>query len=488
MLLRGRKKRGILLPVSALRSNHGIGDFGAEAYGFIDFLNRTNQDYWQILPLVPTDENGSPYKSVSAFAGEILYISLDLLVRDGLLLQSELKDASFPEYTDYAAARKYKLPLLKKAAARFDTDNLKYRLFLRLNSYWIEDYALFCAALERFNTKELYDLPEGIKYRQKDAVEEFEVLNKRLIDFYKITQFIFYSQYYALKRYAFKSGITVIGDIPFYVSANSADVWANPQYFCVGADIKPTKVAGVPPDIFSKEGQLWGNPIYDFKEQRRDGYLWWKQRFMHAKRLYGAIRIDHFRAFANYYVINAGESAEKGHFENGVFDEIFICAKKSLHGLKVIAEDLGGEDDKTVKSLLAKTGFPNMKVLQFAFNGDKNNCFLPRNFNRNCVCYTGTHDNDTAMGFFENAPAKQRITADFLMPYKGEMPFSHRMIRYAMESRADTVIIPIQDYLCEGGEYRINTPSTLKGNWKYRLKKDAVSETLAATVKRLSKR
>ena len=489
MRLKGKKERGILFPLASINTPYGIGDLGICAYDFIDFLSESGQDYWQILPLVPIDKYGSPYKSSCAFAGEILYIGLDFLVRDGLISQNDLKAYEYTERIDYKKVRNYKIPILKTAAKRFNTEDKEYLAFLKQNSFWIEDYALLSAALEKFKTMDFYGLPDGIKYRLKEDTEEFSVLNKSLINFYKITQFLFYRQYFDLKQYANKKGVSIIGDIPFYVAPDSVDVWANPQYFVLNRDLTPKEIAGVPPDIFSFTGQLWGNPIYDFEALEKDGYSWWINRLVFTKNMYDIIRIDHFRAFAEYYVIDQKEkTAENGYFKTGIGSILFDKAKKITGKLNIIAEDLGGEKDEKVQSLIKKTGFANMKVIQFAFDGEKDNPFLPENFEYNCVCYTGTHDNDTAMGFYDTTTVKQRIIADRILPYKSQLPFAHRMIRFAMESGAKLVIIPLQDYMCLGNVSRINTPGTNTGNWDYKLPENALNNELIKTVKELSKR
>lgn len=489
MLLRGRFHRaesGILLHISSLPSEHGIGSFGIEAYNFVDFLRKSRQRLWQILPLVPVGEGNSPYKSPSCFAGEILFIDLDFLVRDGLLEPDELKEKEFPQNVDYDAVREYKIPLLKRAVRRFDTRHADYAKFLKENEAWIDDFACFSAAAECFGSENLLDFPEKIKLRMPDAIEDFCAENAAKINFYKITQFLFYTQYRALKKYAEKSGVKIVGDIPFYVSLDSADVWKSPESFKLGRDMTPTVVAGVPPDIFSASGQLWGNPVYDWEYHKKTDFAWWKRRLAHCKNLYDIIRIDHFRAFANYYTVVYGSpDAKSGTWEKCVGLAFWQSVGKELGPMAVIAEDLGG-DEPDVKRLLFDTGFPNMKILQFAFDGNGENSHLPRNYEHNCVCYTGTHDNDTALGWYSACGSRERAVARQFMP-DGKMPVPHKLIFLAMSSKADRVIIPMQDWLCLGSEARMNTPGTEKGNWEWRMPADSLTDELAETIRKLSK-
>lgn len=489
MLLRGKFHRGesgILLHISSLPSRHGIGGFGIEAYQFVDFLRKGRQKLWQILPLVPVGEGNSPYKSPSCFAGEMLFIDLDFLVRDRLLESDELPPVQFPQNVDYDAVREYKMPLLKLAARRFDTRRADYVKFLKENESWIDDFAVFSAAAECFGSESILDFPESIRLRMPAAMEDFCEDNAAVINFYKITQFLFYEQYWALKKYAEKNGVKIVGDIPFYVSLDSADVWKSPESFKLGRDMTPTLVAGVPPDMFSATGQLWGNPIYDWEHHRKTDYAWWKRRLAHCKKLYDIIRIDHFRAFASYYTIIYGSpDAKSGTWEKGAGLHFWQSIRKKLGPMAIVAEDLGG-DEPDVRKLVADTGFPNMKILQFAFDGDAANSHLPRNYEHNCVCYTGTHDNDTVLGWYSSVGNRERAVAAQFFP-DGNMPIPHKMIALAMNSRADKVIIPMQDWLCLGSEARMNTPGTKTGNWQWRMPEDTLTDQLAETIRKISK-
>lgn len=490
MLSRDKEKQrysGVLLAVSSLPSPYGIGTFGAEAYRFVDFLCGSKQRFWQILPLNPLGEGDSPYKSASTYAGEILYIDLDFLMRDGLITADDIKMREFSQNVDYDAVRNFKLPLFQKAAENFDKSNKNYQSFLRDNAFWIEDYALFVSALQVSRTQSLVELPNGIKYRIPEEIDGFKEKYKNLIDFYKITQYFFFCQYYDLKRYANGKGIKIIGDIPFYVSPDSADVWCNPDDFKVGRDFTPTAVAGVPPDIFSKDGQLWGNPIYNWQNMRRTGYRWWQSRLRFCRGLYDVLRIDHFRAFANYFQIPYGsKNATLGSWQKGEGAAFWDKMQEAIGDINIIAEDLGGEDDTDVISLLKRTDFPNMKILQFGFTGDMQNAFLPQNYPYNCVCYTGTHDNDTTLGWYNSATTKQRVIFNTVVRNNANC-VSHDMIRAASRSQSMLCIIPMQDLLCLDSSARMNTPGTKTGNWKWRMSNRDINNENAKLLKKLTR-
>jgi len=482
------RSSGILLAISSLPSNYGIGTLGIESYRFIDFLVTTKQKYWQLLPLVPLGEGNSPYKSPSCYAGEILYIDLDFLITEGLLSPSDIGAFDFPKDVDYEAVRNFKLPIIRKATENFDTDNEDYRIFCRENDYWLEDYATFMAALKAYNTEFLYMLPKKVKERDKKTVEELKRDNADEIRFHKVSQYFFYAQLFELKRYAKQKNIKLIGDIPFYVSPDSADVWANPQNFLLCGDFKPSLVAGVPPDYFSKTGQLWGNPIYDFEYLREHNYDWWIKRLKHYFSVFDVVRIDHFRAFADYYTIPYGsEDAVNGKWEIGVGTDFWNTAQKYIKNMKIIAEDLGAVSP-LVEDLVSKTGFPNMKVLQFGFSGDDTNPHLPKNYPNNCVCYTGTHDNDTMLGFYNSCEPYEKEKMDELYPETESMPVPLNFIEGAMKSNAETVIIPMQDWLMSGTEARMNIPGVPKGNWTFRIEKNYIDDNLINRVLKISKR
>ena len=490
MPLRDKEKQrysGVLLAVSSLPSHYGIGTFGAEAYRFIDFLCESKQRFWQILPLNPLGEGNSPYKSTSTFAGEILYIDLDFLIRDGLIASGDIKSWEFSQNVYYHAVRNFKLPILQKAAENFDKSNKNYQSFLKDNAFWIEDYALFVSALQVSGTQRLGELPDGIKYRIPEEIDDFKEKYKNLIDFYKITQYFFFCQYYDLKHYANGKGIKIIGDIPFYVSPDSADVWTHPDDFKVGRDFTPTAVAGVPPDIFSENGQLWGNPIYNWQNMRRNEYCWWQSRLAFCRDVYDVLRIDHFRAFANYFQIPCGsKNATLGSWQKGEGAAFWNKMQETIGNINIIAEDLGGEDDPRVIELLKHTDFPNMKILQFGFTGDMQNTFLPQNYPYNCVCYTGTHDNDTTLGWYNSATTKQRVMFNTIIRNNANC-VSHDMIRALSKSDSMLCIVPMQDLLCLDTCARMNTPGTKNGNWQWRMSKEDINQENAKLLKKLTK-
>ena len=490
MLLRdsfGKKESGILMHISSLPSKYGIGSFGIEAYNFIDFLKKSNQRYWQILPLVPTGEGNSPYKSASCFAGEILYIDIDFLVRDGLLNPDDIPNKDFPKNVDFDAVKEFKLPLLRKAAANVDTTSNGYIKFLKENEFWLEYYAIFMAAFDEYTIYSILNLPDGLKYRLPDIIEGFKLTHKEEIAFYKITQYLFFCQYLDLKKYANKCGIKIIGDIPIYISLDSADVWTCPDNFKIGRDFTPILVAGVPPDLFSETGQLWGNPIYDWEYHKKTDFVWWKRRLAHSRKIYDVIRIDHFRAFADYYEIPYGSpDARTGSWQKGVGMPFWNSINKDLGHIDIIAEDLGVSSPEVVQ-LVNDTGFPNMKVLQFAFSGDPNNPHLPQNFDSNCVCYTGTHDNDTTLGWYLAAPNHERIMADRIYPESKNLPVPFNIIKGAIDSKARLVIIPIQDYLALDSNSRMNMPGIPKGNWTFRVEAGSFTQELADTILKITK-
>lgn len=474
------------MALSSLPSKYGIGSLGAEAYRFVDFLAKSNQEYWQMLPLCPLGKGNSPYSSPSTFAGEILYIDLDFLTEDGLLKPDDIPDCNFSKNVDYNAVRDFKLPILKKAAEIFDITSRDFIKFKKENRHWLKDYALFMAIRDSFGNEPFNLWEDSLKFRYANEMLIFEDMHPEEILFYEITQYLFYRQFKALKKYAEEKGIKLIGDIPFYVSFDSADVWSNPDAFRLGRDMTPVLVAGVPPDIFSKTGQLWGNPVYDWDYHKKTNYNWWRQRLVSNARMYDVIRIDHFRAFADYYTVPFGApDAKSGKWEKGMGMAFWNTVKPYIRHTEIIAEDLGGETEE-VMNLIEQTGFPNMKVLQFAFDSDLKDPFLPKNYDRNCVCYTGTHDNDTTLGWYEKAEMKEKVLFSRLVPKdkSGSAVFS--LIAYAMKSRAAYVIIPFQDYLQLPSEDRMNTPGNEKGNWEWRFEAEDLSEELSAEIRRLS--
>ncbi len=482
----GKRYSGVLMAISSLPSPYGIGGLGIEGYKFIDFLMNSHQRFWQMLPLCPLGEGNSPYKSSSSFAGEILYIDIDFLVKEGLLSEGELRAHKFPQNVDYRAVREFKIPLLKKAVTRFDVTHKNFKDFLSENEFWLEDYALFEAALQVYNTDKLSELPDGIRHKIPFFLNEFRKNHKEQIDFYKITQYFFFCQYYDLKRYANQNGVKIIGDIPFYVAPDSADVWGNPDDFLLDRSFRPTMVAGVPPDVFSERGQLWGNPIYNWQNMRENGYRFWKSRLSFCRDMYDVVRIDHFRAFAEFYQIPYGKTAMDGEWVNGEGTAFWDDIRQTLGDVNIIAEDLGGEDDPLVIDLLKHTDFPNMKILQFGFGGDMQNIYLPQNYPYNCVCYTGTHDNDTALGWYNRASTKERVIFNTLIRNNTGC-VAHDMIRALSKSNSMLSIFPMQDILCLDSSARMNTPGTIGDNWTWRMSENDLSGDNAKLLKKLTK-
>lgn len=493
------RKSGVLLPISSLPSNYGIGGFSKEAYEFVDFLKEAGQKIWQILPLGPTGYGDSPYQAFSTFAGNPYYIDLETLIEEGLLTKEECDAPDVggsEEYVDYEKIYFTRMPLLKKAYERAFGEKQyggreDYLEFKKSNAFWLDDYALYMAVKDARGGISFTLWEEEVRLRREAALEKCRQEYAGEIEFYKFLQFLFAAQWKKLKAYANEQGIEIVGDIPIYVSADSADVWANPRLFQLDDDGIPLAVAGCPPDAFSATGQLWGNPLYDWDYHRQTGYEWWMQRISYCYQLYDILRIDHFRGFDEYWSIPYGDpTAENGKWVKGPGYDIFDTMKKKLGDRAVIAEDLGFLTD-TVLELVAKTGYPGMKVLQFAFDSREDSDYLPHNYTKNSVVYTGTHDNDTTLNWYEQRVGEDRkMTNDYLdVPeeavQKDPSIIVWKMIRAALGSVSDTAIIPMQDYLVKGGEARINMPSTLGNNWKWRMTKDACTEKLAEKMKEL---
>ncbi len=479
------KKCGILLPVFSLPSKYGIGTFGKNAYSFVDFLDRTGQSLWQILPLTQTSFGDSPYQSPSAFAGNPYFIDPDILFEKGYINKSDL-DALTPtgERIDYGRLYSEIYPMLRQAFVGF-LKNIPddYAAFLADNEYWLDNYALFMAIKDDMGGGDFHLWQDEYLLRQNpDSLKE---KYKAAMDFYRFIQYEFYTQYMALKRYANERDISIIGDLPIYVSCDSADLWSEPEQFLLDGRLVPTRVAGVPPDDFSATGQLWGNPLYNWEKMRADGYLWWIERIRHAAKLYDKIRIDHFIGFCNYFSIpkDAITPAE-GVVMKGPGYDIFEKIMAAVPEADIIAEDLGMLREG-VDELLMKTGFPGMKVMQFSFEGGDGNPHTLINHTPQSVVYTGTHDNPTTRGFWDSLTTSQKLRYARRMPagYKNSVD---RMIAYAMSSVADTVIIPMQDYLGLGNEARINAPSTTVANWSFVMSENYNRTTLIKRIKRFA--
>ncbi len=479
---------GILMPIFSLPSSYGIGTIGKEAYNFIDFLKQSGQTYWQILPIGVTSFGDSPYQSFSSYAGNPYFIDLDMLCDDGLLEKTEIEAfdwESTPNRVDYEKLYLSRYKVLKIAYQRFKhslSQTKKYRDFLKENSFWLENYALYCAIKDLHRNAPFNCWEKDYMLREQAVIEKAKIQLCEEISFYKFIQYEFFSQWKKLKDYANKNGIYIIGDIPIYVAFDSADVWSSPEQFQLDSSLTPTAVAGCPPDAFSEEGQLWGNPLYNWDFMQKDGFNWWIKRIAHCSKLYDFVRIDHFRAFSAYYSIPFGdETAKNGVWKKAPGKELFDTVKNNLGKLNIIAEDLGTIDED-VRKLLKLTGFPGMKVLQFAFSPESESSYLPHNIGKNCVVYTGTHDNDTAIGFLNAAP---KAEVDFMREYlriSENDSFNWALIKSAMATSADTVILQMQDFLGLDNSARINKPSTLGENWKWRIPKDCCNSWLAKII------
>ena len=483
---------GILLPISSLPGKYGIGCFSKEAYKFVDFLEKAGQKYWQILPVGPTSYGDSPYQSFSTFAGNPYFISLESLVEQGLLKKKECDEADFGKLADSVDYHKLYLErfqLLRKAYERSNiTQKEEFHDFRRENAFWLNDYAVFMAVKTFFGGKSFEEWPEDIRRRWEYALNYYRRELYYDIEFYEYIQYEFYRQWFRLKKYANEKGIKIIGDIPIYVAYDSADVWAHPELFQMDAEGKPQTVAGCPPDGFSATGQLWGNPLYRWDYHRDTGFSWWIRRMEKCTSLYDVTRIDHFRGFDQYFSIPAGaDDATAGHWEQGPGISLFHAIRARLGDIQIIAEDLGYITD-SVRKLVWECGFPNMKVLEFAFDSRDSSGpgeYLPHNYNKNCVVYAGTHDNETLLGWLDNIlPEEVEMVKKYVgRDTKEKKELVSDLIRVAQSSVADYCIIPIQDYLCLDNGARINTPSTVGTNWKWRVSDKQLSNKLAEKIK-----
>lgn len=482
---------GILLPVSSIPSAYGIGSFSKEAYEFVDFLEKAGQSYWQILPLGPTVYGDSPYQSFSTFAGNPYYIDFEELIEEGLLTKEQCEECDWggsEAYVDYEKIYKSRFRVLKEA---FDNsrleDNEGFQAFVAENAFWLSDYSLYMAVKDSYKGKSWSEWDGDIRLRKPEAIEKYAEKLKEEILFYEFQQYLFDTQWRKLKKYANDKGVKIIGDIPIYVALDSADTWANPELFQLDENRRPTGVAGCPPDAFSATGQLWGNPLYKWDYHKETEYAWWIQRISYCYKLYDVVRIDHFRGFDEYYNIPFGDTtAEFGRWEKGPGYDLFKVMKKKIGNKPVIAEDLGFLTP-TVNQLLKKSGYPGMKVLQFSFDSREESDYLPHNYTANSVVYTGTHDNDTTVGWYQTISRRDRSFARKYLNIKTGRELEWNFIRAALGSVSDTAVIPMQDYLGLGSEARINVPSTLGTNWKWRMTKGQIPEGLAEKIYDLCK-
>lgn len=490
-----KRSSGILLHITSLPSPYGIGDMGPAAYAFADFLADTCQGFWQVLPLNPTYpySGNSPYKSPSSIAGNTLLISPELMAQQGLINQKDLfaSPVFLEDKIDYKQATAYKIKLFNQAFERFQHQKNRYDFerFCLKQKDWLEDFALFTAIVEYFHGETWQKWPKEVRDRDIKALQSLREKLKKNIEKEKFLQFVFFNQWFFLKNYCNQKNIKIFGDMPIYVNYQSADTWANPDIFKLNQEKYPRFVAGVPPDCFSRTGQLWGDPVYDWETLKQKKYGWWIERMKHCLNVFDVVRIDHFRGFAGYWEIPYGEkTAINGRWEKGPGKDFFNAMLKQLPNLQVIAEDLG-LITPDVQELIHYFRFPGMKVLLFAFDETlPQNPYAPHNHIKNCVTYTGTHDNNTVRGWFENEAGqedKQRFF-QYLGHEVGPEDAHLCMIRLAMMSVANLAIIPLQDILGLGEEARMNTPATANGNWLWRFKQDQISSHVKGLLKQMT--
>lgn len=476
---------GILMPIFSLPSKYGIGTLGLEAKRFVDFLEKAGQSYWQILPLNPTNYGDSPYQSFSSFAGNPYFIDIETLIEEKLIDKTTADSFDFGdnfEKIDYGKLYENRLSLLRLAFENFKPNN-DYISFVEKNSFWLDNYSLFMALKNANEDKSWQEWDKPLRFREADAIENSKIKYAEDIEFYNFIQYEFAKQWKELKEYANSKGISIIGDIPIYVALDSADVWSDPKQFLLDKNLTPTVVAGCPPDAFSEEGQLWGNPIYNWSLMEKEGFSWWKRYLGSALDKYDIVRIDHFRGFESYYTIPFGDTnAKKGKWKKGPNTKLFNAFKEEFgKDLPIIAEDLGFLTPAVLKMLKA-TGFPGMKVLQFAFDPSLKSEYLPHNFNKNCVVYTGTHDNDTIIGWLNSADENEVLLAKRYLNCNNDSDFNWAMIRSALMSVANTCILMMPDLMGLDSKARINTPSTLGENWQWRIKGECINDWLAEII------
>ena len=480
---------GILLPVSSLPSPYGIGTFGKAAYEFVDQLVEAGQKYWQVLPLGPTSYGDSPYQSFSAFAGNPYFIDLDVLCEEGLLKIDEIRYIKWEERLDrveYELLWKHRYGVLKRAFIRSNHKTTEeFQHFLEENAQWIQDYGLFMACKEHFENAEWLKWDKDIRFRQPEALQRYCKTFSQEIEFYQFLQYKFYEQWSGLKKYANEHGVEIIGDMPIYVALDSVDVWVNPGLFELDEERKPVCVAGCPPDAFSDDGQKWGNPLYNWRIMEKEGFAWWKRRMAAAAKLFDVVRIDHFIGIVRYYVIPADDSARKGWFEWGPGEKLIRALDEARGQTKIIAEDLGVVIPQ-VGELLEKAGYPGMKVIEFAFDGNTDNPYLPHMYQKNCVVYGGTHDNETLVGYYDNLSVDNLAYALQYTDCSNRAALIEKVFLMAYRSVADTVIFQMQDVLEKGNETRMNLPATIGENWRWRLTVGEFTKEKRNWLKRLS--
>lgn len=481
-----KRSAGILMPIFSLPSKYGIGTMGYEAYKFIDFLKQANQSYWQILPIGPTSYGDSPYSTFSIYAGNPYFIDLDLLVKEKMLTISDLKKIKVKniEKVDYGYLYKNRLGILYKAyQTGKNLDVISFNKFKNENSFWLDDYSFFMALKKHFNMLSWLEWPDNdIRLRKAKAIDKYKELLKDDIEFFSFLQYLFYKQFYSLKEYANENNIKLIGDIPIYVPLDSSDCWSNPENFVLDENYIPKEVSGVPPDFFNENGQLWGNPLYNWKYMKKNGYKWWTDRIRQASKIYDIIRIDHFRGFESYWAVKYGEeNAINGRWIKGPNMDLLDKLKKSFKNVEFIAEDLGFHT-KEVQKMLDNFGFPGMKVLEFSFDSRDNNGAEPFNYPENSVCYVGTHDNSTAYGFLKEADKNDIAYCKEYLNISNNSNFNWKLIKGGMESNSYLFICQMQDYLGLDDSSRINMPGTIGKNWKWRMKPNVLTKNLAKKI------
>ena len=483
------RQSGILMHITSLPSPYGVGTMGKEAYRFVDFLKESGQCLWQILPLTPTGYGDSPYQSCSTYAGNYYLIDLDMLVEEGLLKKEEIATITW-NYTedrvDFGMLYNHRLAVLRKAYARF-TGGKAFAAFCRENETWLTDFALFMALKDSCGGKAWYQWEEGLKRRVPEEIRKALQTHQDQIRFYQFVQYLFHKQWQALREYAHEAGIQIIGDVPIYVPLDSCDTWSNPELFQLDQDLNPEAVAGCPPDAFSEDGQLWGNPLYRWDVHKADGYSWWIRRMAAAGKRYDIVRIDHFRGFESYWAVPYGDTtAKNGAWIQGPGLDFIQALQKNLPEVKMIAEDLGYLTEEVIQ-LRDESGYPGMKILGFAFDSREPSEYLPYLYPANSVCYTGTHDNMTTRQWYESVDSETAAyAAEYVHLAQGEN-FVWGMIRTAMASVSDICVIPMQDYLELGEEGRMNFPGTCTNlNWTWRANKDFISPDLAEKIYRMS--
>ena len=482
-----KRSCGILMPISSLPSPHGIGTLGAEARKFVDFLADAGQSWWQILPVGPTSYGDSPYQSFSAYAGNPYFVDLDLLCEDGLLTPAEVNSVNWgtdPAKVDYSAIYNSRFPLLHLAMERgWERDADKVAAFSEENASWLPDYALFMAVKRHFGMQSWTEWPdEDIRLRRPEAVARYQEELADDIRLFTYIQYLFFRQWEDLRSYAHEKGIGIIGDLPIYVAMDSADVWADPRAFQLDERNVPAEVAGVPPDYFTADGQLWGNPLYDWDAMKADGYTWWIRRIAGASRLYDILRIDHFRGLESYWAVPYGETTAKiGRWVKGPGMDLIGVLTERFPNIQFIAEDLGYLTPE-VRQLLEDSGLPGMKVLEFAFDSREAANYLPHTYPRHCVCYAGTHDNATLMGWKDEAAPADIAMARQYLGLNDEEGFHWGVLRGGQSSVADLFVAQMQDYLGLGSEARMNTPGILGGNWQWRMLSGQITDALTARI------